>query len=245
MKKLLALTAVGLFAAASVNASAAPLGGLVPPHGLKPDAPVLSGVARLRPAVYDSLRGWQTSHLPRWQAQLGGNTYYLVFPGKGNLEELVEKRRDVWWWKIRGRVEQRRFVLGRQSARPGDPVVQDALLVSLTVLVVEGLETTPLESIRPAESGRVSVRATVKWYGNAYGRMPDGSIIGTLKGYPWEGCYIELDGRKVRLQGLPGDRVTQQNYDGQTLVLVGRLERREGDRQVPPDVLVVESFQRA
>src|SRR5262245_52610970 len=86
MKKLLALTALGLFAAASVNASAAPFGGLVAPPRLKPDAPVLSGIARLRPAVYDSLHGWKTSYLPRWQVQLGGNTYYLVFQGKGNLE---------------------------------------------------------------------------------------------------------------------------------------------------------------
>src|SRR5262245_37773260 len=114
MKKLLALTAFGLIAAVSGHAPAATPGGL--PPRLKPNAPVLSGHARLRPAVYDSLHGWKTSYLPRWQVQLGGNTYYLVFQGKGNLEELVEKRRDVWWWKIRGRVEQRRFVLDGQSA---------------------------------------------------------------------------------------------------------------------------------
>jgi hypothetical protein len=243
MKKLLALTALGLFAATSVNASAVSLGGLPPPR-LKPDAPVLSGLARLRPAVYDSLDGWRTSYLPRWQVQLGGNTYYLVFQGKGDLEKLVEKNRDVWWWRISGRVERRTYVLGRQPDRPGAPVFQDARVVPLTVLVVESLEPTPLESIRPAESGRVTVRATVRWYGNAYGRMPDGSIIGTLKGCPWEGCYIVVNGTTIRLQGLPGDMVTQQGYAGQTLVLVGRLVRHEGDRMVPPDVLVVESFQR-
>src|SRR5262249_45316515 len=152
-------TAVGLFPAASVNASAAPIGGLVAPPRLKPDAPVLSGIARLRPAVYDSLDGWRTSHLPRWQAPLGGDTHFLRFPGKCNLEEVGEKRRDVWWWKIRGRVEQRSFVLVRQPWRPGAPVLQDARLVTLAVLVVESLETTPLESIRPAESGGVTVRA--------------------------------------------------------------------------------------
>jgi len=158
--------------------------------------------------VYDSLHGWKTSYLPRWQAQLGGNTYYLVFQGKRNLEELVEKNRDVWWWKIRGRVEQRTYGLGRQPARPGDSVFQDLRPVVLNVLVVESLETTPLESIRPIESGRVTVRATVRWHGNAYGRLPNGMTVGTLKGYPWEGCYIVLEGRTVRLKGLPGDRLT-------------------------------------
>jgi hypothetical protein len=53
-----------------------------------------------------------------------------------------------------------------------------------------------------------------------------------------------VNGRTIRLQGLPGDVVDQQGYRGQTLVLVGRLERHQDGPRVPPDVLVVESFRR-
>src|SRR5262249_18014844 len=147
-------------------------------------------------------------------------------------------------WKVRGRVERRSFALGRQPARPGDPVFQDALLVKLNVLVVEALEPTPLESRRTAEPVRVTVRAEIKWFGNSHSRGPGGVIISTCKWSPWGGCYIELEGRRVRVQGLPGDIVEQYGYRGQTFVLVGRLERQEGDPRVPPDVLIVESFRR-
>ena len=62
------------------------------------------------------------------------------------------------------------------------------------------------------------------------------------------GCYVELDGRTVRVEGLPGDMADQQGYAGQTLILVGRLGLRPVGRSwgaVPPEVLAVESFRRA
>jgi hypothetical protein len=245
MKPFFALTALCLFGTFSLHASERAPGGLLPPGGPKPDNPVLGGLARLRPAVHEPMPGWNTSGLPRWQADFRGRTYYLVFDGKCNLEQLVEKNRDVWWWKIRGRAEARSFVLVRKPWPPAAPVLKDARIVTLNVLVVESLETTPLENACPAESARITVTAKVGWFGNSYSREPNGTICGTCKWCPWEGCYIMLNGGKVRLQGLPGDIVTQQGYRGQTLVLTGRLERQGDDPRVPPDVLVVESFRRA
>jgi hypothetical protein len=98
------------------------------------------------------------------------------------------------------------------------------------------------------------IEAKVKWFGNHYGRMSNGIIISTLMGCPWEGCYIEVDGKTIRLEGLPGDIVDQQNYVGQTLLLVGRLVHEEsaqlkprdgfGTAQMPPDVLIVDAFRK-
>jgi hypothetical protein len=244
MKKLFAFTALCLFGTLPSHASEPSLGRPMLPVDQKPDAPVLSGLGRLRPAAYEPTLGWSTAGLPRWQVQIGGQTYYLVFHGKKDLEQLVEKNRQVWWWKVRGRVERRNFTLYRQPARPGDPVFTDARILALNVLVVESLEPTLLEGRRIAEPVRMTVRAEIKWFGNSYCREPNGVISGTCKWCPWEGCYIELEGRRVRVQGLPGDIVDQQGYRGQTLVLVGRLERQQGCLRMLPDVLVVESFQR-
>jgi hypothetical protein len=238
MKRLFACTALCLFGTLPLHAADCPVG--------KPTAPVLSGLARLRPAVHEPMPGWTAeSRLPRWQVHLGGRTYYLVFDGKKDLQTLVEKNREVWWWKVRGRAEYRTFTLVRKSARPGDPVLKDARVLQLNVLVVESLVPTLLEVLRRAESVRVNVCAEIKWFGNSYSREPNGLIRSTPKWCPWEGCYIMLEGRRVRVLGLPGDIVDQQGYRGQTLVLVGRLERQDGGPNVPPDVLVVESFQRS
>jgi hypothetical protein len=75
------------------------------------------------------------------------------------------------------------------------------------------------------------IRAEVRWFGNAYGRDPNGGIYGTLKGCDWESCYIVVDGRTILVAGLPGDIVDQQGYNGQTLVMVGRLVRFGADRR--------------
>jgi hypothetical protein len=84
--------------------------------------------------------------------------------------------------------------------------------------------------------------ADIKWAGNHYFHMPGGGIAGTCMLCPWEGCYIVVHGKTIRLADLPGDIVDQQSYRGRTLVLVGRLVREPGDRLVPPDVLIVEKF---
>jgi hypothetical protein len=236
MTIVFAFTALYLFGTLPLHAADPPAG--------KPTAPVLSGLARLRPAMHEPMPGWNTGGLPRWQVQLGGRTYFLVFDGKTDLQTLVEKNRYVWWWKVRGRAEYRTFTLGRQPARPGDPVLQDARVVTLNVLVVESLEPSLLEAFRRAESVRVTVCTEIKWFGNSHSRMPDGTIMSTCKLCLWEGCYIEMEGRRVRVIGLPGDIAEQYGYRGQVFTLVGRLEQRAEGPRVPPDVLVVESFQR-
>jgi hypothetical protein len=152
MKKLLALTALGLFTATALQASAA--GGPriprpMPPDIRKLDTPGVDGLVRLRPAQHVPMSRWDTSGLPRWQVSQGDRTYFLVFDGNKKLEQLVEENREVWWWKVRGRVEQRNFVVGRLPGPNGGPVPDIGLVVRLTVLVVDSLETTPLESIRP------------------------------------------------------------------------------------------------
>jgi hypothetical protein len=237
MTTTFAFTALYLFGALPLQAA--------DPPADKPTAPVLSGLARLRPAVHEPMPGWTTGDLPRWQVQLGGRTYYLVFDGKKDLQTLVEKNRYVWWWKVRGRAECRTFTLGRQPARPGDPVLQDARVFSLNVLVVESLKPSLLETIRRGEEVRVTVCAEIKWFGNSHSREPNGLIRSTTKWCPWEGCYVEMEGRRVRVIGLPGDIAEQYGYRGQVFTLVGRMERRAEGPGVPPDVLVVESFQRS
>jgi hypothetical protein len=86
------------------------------------------------------------------------------------------------------------------------------------------------------------IRAEVKWFGNYYWRDSNGLIAGTTKYCAWESCYIEVNGRIVRLQGLPGDIVDQYGYRGKTLVLVGRLVQQKTSNGVPPNVLIVDSF---
>jgi hypothetical protein len=106
---------------------------------------------------------------------------------------------------------------GQQGIAPGGcvkPLPSD--------LVVFGQRSDP---------AHFAIRAEVKWFGNAYGRDLNGGIIGTLKGCDWESCYIVVDGRKVLVEGLPGDIVDQQGYNGQTLILVGRLVRFGADRR--------------
>jgi hypothetical protein len=255
MKQLFALAALGLFAAVPVLAAEPAEGGIlrkVAPHDrFAPRVRTLNGVGKLTPAEHPSLSGWGTSGLPRWQVPLGHDVselslYYLVFEGKNrNLEKLAEKLSGSWV-AISGRVEQRSYVLVRRPGRPGEPVLKDARVVSLTVLVVDSLVEAPVRrQVKPLQPVRVTVTAEVKWFGNHYSREPNGLIRGTAKWCPWEGCYIVLNGRTVRLLDLPGDIVDHQGYRGQTFVLVGRLEQRAGgDRGVPPDVLVVESFRR-
>jgi hypothetical protein len=90
---------------------------------------------------------------------------------------------------------------------------------------------------------RFVIRAEVKWFGNSYCRMPNGTIAGTCKYCEWEGCYIVVDGKTIRLSALPGnDIVDQQNYRGKTLVLVGLLLQQPLGKTVPPDVLIVDRF---
>jgi hypothetical protein len=244
MKRLLAFTSLCLLGTLPLHASEPTAGG--PPRAGDGETTPrgLGGVSRLRPAAYEPMPGWSTGGLPRWQMELGGRTYYLVFDGNKDLEQLVDKRRDVWWWKVRGRAERRDFALGRQPARPGDPVLKDARLLKLDVLVVESLEPTPLEAALHDKSVRVTVTAEIKWFGNSYGREPNGLIRGTVKWCPWESCYIVVNGRTIRVIGLPGDIVDQYGYRGQTMVLVGRMERRAEGAEVPPDMLIVERFQR-
>jgi hypothetical protein len=91
-----------------------------------------------------------------------------------------------------------------------------------------------------------AIQAQVQWYGNYYGRLPDGGIISTKMGVDWESCYIVVNGQTILVQGLPGDKVDQQGYGGQTLVLVGRLVHTGGNNQlVPGSVLIVDRFYRA
>jgi hypothetical protein len=200
-------------------------------------------IAYLSPAVHDSIPGWDTAPLPRWQVRRGGQTHYLIFEGKKDLEELAARLRRGWV-QVRGRLEQRAFTLGRLQPPGGGAVTDDGRMVTLTVLVVESLEETELELARASQSTRMTVRAEIRWQGNAYGRTPDGQVIRTLKGYAWEGCYIVVDGRTIRVRGLPGDMVVQQNYRGQTLTLVGRLVRQAANPAAHPDVLIVEEFRR-
>jgi hypothetical protein len=261
MKPLFALTALGLFAAVPVLAAPTAPGtglGIVPRQKFPPRLPMpklhlIDGTGKLTPAAYKGLSGWKTGHLPRWQIQLGKDTYYLVFSGKNaELEKLAEKLSGSWV-NIGGLVERRSFGLGRKPWRPGEPVFQDLKLVSLNVLIVYTLEAAPLKSILFGEPVRVTVQAKVEWFGNAYRREKNGVISGTCKLCAWEGCYIVLNGRTVRVAGLPGDDViAQQGYRGQTLVLVGRLEQRPGGGlvtphfgRIPPDVLIVDSFRKA
>jgi hypothetical protein len=244
MKQLFALAALGLFAAVPLSATGSTL---VPPDRFPAKPQVLSGIGRLTPAEDASPTGWRTLGLPRWQVRLGEDTYYVVFEGKMKEEmEKLAERLSGNWVLVSGRVERRTFEMVRRCNRAGTPFFKDPRVTALNVLVVDGLTDFPMERVKPAPSVRVTLTAQVHYVGNAYSRMPDGSIIGTLRGHPWEGCYIVLNGRTVRLVGLPGDMVDQQGYRGQTLVLVGRLEHRPTrNPAVPGDVLVVESFRRA
>jgi hypothetical protein len=106
---------------------------------------------------------------------------------------------------------------GQQGIPPGGSVQPFG-----SVLVVPG---------KRSDADRFVIRAGVKWFGNAYGRDPNGLIYGTLKGCDWESCYIVVDGRKILVAGLPGDIVDQQHYHGKTMVLVGRLLRFGADRR--------------
>jgi hypothetical protein len=255
MKQLFALAVLGLFAAVPVLAAEPAEGGLlrkvVPHDKFAPRPRMLSGIGQLTPAEHKPRPGFSTAHLPRWQVVLGDALseqalYYLVFDGKKkSLEKLADKLKGAWV-KVNGRVERRNFPLSRVPRRPGGPVFSDRPHVSLTVLVVDSLEEVPAEQVGPRQPARVTVKAKLHYVGNSYSRTKEGGIVGTLKGYPWEGCYIVLNGRTVWLVGLPGDLVDYQGYQGQTLVLVGRLERRPGDKVgLTPDALVVESFQSA
>ncbi|MCI0455588.1 MAG: hypothetical protein L0Z62_01245, partial [Gemmataceae bacterium] len=213
--------------------------------------PVLEGNGKLSPAQHEPLPGFNTGPLPRWQVRLGGKVYYLVFDGKKQLEDLAA-RINRGWVKIRGRVERRTFALGRGPRPDGRPVTKEALLVPLTVLVVDSLDESELEHVQPDRPvhvtvRHVTVRAEVQWHGNRYFRLPNGGIASTKKLYAWESCYIVVDGREVRVEGLPGDILVQQAYHGQTLTLVGRLVQRPDTSRlgpVPPDVLIVGSFRR-
>jgi hypothetical protein len=93
------------------------------------------------------------------------------------------------------------------------------------------------------------IRAQIQWAGNIYFRMPDGTVGGTLKGCAWEGCYIVANGKTIRVAGLPGDDIVdQQSFKGKTLVLVGQLVYRYTPPdlpnlgEVPPDVLIVDRY---
>jgi hypothetical protein len=251
MKKLLALTALGLLAPAAVLAAEPAVGGperpIVPPFKLPQPTRFLIGIGQLMPAEYKPRPGFDIRNLPRWQIVLGNDTseqslYYLVFDGKKDLEKLADKLKGTWV-QIKGHVERRQFPLNRVPRRPGGPVFADRPHTTLTVLVVDSLEVAPVRpDARPLQQARVTVTAEVKYVGNAYTLMPDGTLQSTAVGYPWEGCYIVLNGRRVRLEGLPGDIVHHQSYHGQTLVLSGRLEHRRVPPGWPSDVLVVESF---
>lgn len=101
----------------------------------------------------------------------------------------------------------------------------------------------PIRSSR-SDPDHFAMFATVKWFGNSYGRDKNGMIFGTCKLCDWESCYIVVNGKTILVVGLPGDIVEQQGYNGQTLFLRGRLIHQKGEpnSKVPSDVLMVDYF---
>jgi hypothetical protein len=68
----------------------------------------------------------------------------------------------------------------------------------------------------------VEIRAKVQYVGNSYSRLPDGKIIGTLRFYEYEGCYIVMKNRTFNLVFVPAmELVDQQALGGRTMILTG------------------------
>jgi hypothetical protein len=249
MRRLFTLAGLCLTATASLITSAAGAAGGSRIVTGTIDCPPewVQGITTLTPAQHKTYSSWDTSPLPRWQVRIGAFDYYLVFDGKANLEKLAA-RLEKQLVQVRGRVEQRQFILVRAPDPKGGPVLCNAIMVTLPVIVVEYLTEVAFCGTEPR---KLSLRTTVHYVGNSYFRMPDGSIAGTLVGYPYEGCYILLNGKQVRLQFAPEIHLVDlQHFNGKTFVLTGRLETRLArvrwdnpeDAYELVDVLVVESY---
>jgi hypothetical protein len=204
----------------------------------------VAGIVRIVPLDRKRDATWNDDHLPRYQADFGGVKYPLD-PSVG--EDLIRRARAGLNGQalLQGHLRERTFTLVRRPNPFGLPVFTDARVERMTVLVVESL--VPLELFPVPKAAKVEVLATVHYVGNAYSRLPNGMVIGTLRGYDYEGCYIVRQGRRIHLEFNPGmELVDQQNLGGKVLRLTGHFTSRpRADGKEAQEVFVVTSHRRA
>ena len=89
-------------------------------------------------------------------------------------------------------------------------------------LALSFLSSAQAGAKKDVKAKTVDIQAKVHYIGNSYSRLPDGNIIGTLRFYEYEGCYVMLKDRKVHLAFQPPmELVDQQSLGGRTLILSG------------------------
>jgi hypothetical protein len=112
------------------------------------------------------------------------------------------------------------------------------LFLSLALPLLNAADGAGKENNKGQVVKKVEIQAKVHYVGNTYSRLPNGTIIGTLRAFPYEGCFIMLNGRQVNLVFQPAmELVDQQSFGGRTLILTGTLNQDvfvvTGYRDVP------------
>jgi hypothetical protein len=159
--------------------------------------------------------------MPRLEVHVNGKTYALEFEGNADLAEKAGKLigRTV---RIKGALEERRYVVGDKLADNG---VMEARFANLTVIVVDSIEEIKTDSFK--EVKKMQVRGTFGWYGNHKGVGPKGEPIMTCIGFPWEGYTVTAGGKTYRLDF--SRCLSAHNLDallGQTVIVEGEYEMR-------------------
>jgi hypothetical protein len=153
---------------------------------------------------------------------VNGQSYPLDFAGNQQLRERAVKLTGKTV-RIKGVIETRDFcanpVVDQTSAGLGLVVLEQG-----NVLVVDSIEEVQVQWIK--EIKQVQVRGKLQWHGNAKGKLPGGQTIMTTKGYAWEGYYVEVDGRRYRLEVSCKMAGYLDHFVGQTVVVDGRLVTR-------------------
>jgi hypothetical protein len=86
----------------------------------------------------------------------------------------------------------------------------------------------PDQTIRPGGCvvRTIEIEGTLGYHGNAFGRLPNGLVITTTIGFPWEGYFVDA-GPKRYILDLPIGDEKAERLKGKKVRVSGRLEHRQ------------------
>jgi hypothetical protein len=72
----------------------------------------------------------------------------------------------------------------------------------------------------------VEIEGTLGYHGNTFSRLPNGMLVSTTIGFPWEGYFVDAGGKRYVLDLPIGDEKAER-LKGKKVRVSGRLEYRQ------------------